>query len=78
MVDCIGLENRRPRKGSGGSNPSSSAKEIPEDVRHKYHRCYAYVSGTQRCWFKKPYSRVDVVRTSGNNQIQVAIEFELF
>ena len=26
MVDCNGLENRRPRKGSEGSNPSPSAK----------------------------------------------------
>ena len=26
LVDCAGLENRRARKGSGGSNPSASAK----------------------------------------------------
>lgn len=26
LVDCTGLENRRARKGSGGSNPSASAK----------------------------------------------------
>ena len=28
-VDCNGLENRRPRRGSEGSNPSPSAK-FPE------------------------------------------------
>lgn len=25
MVDCIGLENRSPFTGTGGSNPSASA-----------------------------------------------------
>lgn len=25
VVDCAGLENRSPRKGAGGSNPSLSA-----------------------------------------------------
>lgn len=28
MVYCTGLENRRPRKGSGGSNPSASARGV--------------------------------------------------
>ncbi len=28
LVYCTGLENRRPRKGSGGSNPSASAIKL--------------------------------------------------
>jgi hypothetical protein len=28
VVECIGLENRRGRKFTGGSNPSSSANAI--------------------------------------------------
>ncbi len=30
MVDGIGLENRRTRKGIGGSNPSLSAIPLPQ------------------------------------------------
>ncbi len=32
LVECTGLENRRTRKGTGGSNPSSSAHLDPSQI----------------------------------------------
>ncbi len=39
LVECTGLENRRTRKGTGGSNPSSSALYKTHSV-HEWVLCF--------------------------------------